>query len=379
MSTSNRFLFKNAARVALGTLTPPNRKEAVEQPRDENGRFASTNSGGGGGGEGGKARPGGHPDFPYSTSPHEPNPEGTTRVLALRGEDHVNKFVAGSGADQSNPVHEHPEVQKIEKQYPPANPNGSDTHSRYTTADGKLTPERQALHEKILDDLRSGKPVSQDKIFMMLGGGPASGKTGLLNAGVASRPPGDVKVDPDEIKNHGLPEMKALIAAGDSRAAAFVHEESSGLAKAAMTQSYAGGQNVTLDGTGDGSVKGVMDKITEARNAGYQVNAVYATCSIGAALERNQIRGEETGRLPPKSMAIDTHISVSRILPQLAEKGVFDNVHLFDTEYQTNGKPTLVMSNTRDGKMTIHHQELWDKFVAKGKHKTKAEGRVDPD
>ena len=63
-------------------------------------------------------------------------------------------------------------------------------------------------------------------------------------------------------------------------------------------------------------------------------------------------------------MLRSVHRGVSTVLPQLVEKGAFDNVRLWDTEGPTG--PRLVMS-AEGNKMTVHDEELWKSFLAKAK------------
>jgi len=263
-----------------------------------------------------------------------------------------------------NLVPNHPAVHAIEKQYPPAFAGGHDTLERHRGADGQFTPQRQALHDTISRSLRAGVPQSEDKTYFMMGGGPASGKSNIITAGLV-RPPQAVHVDADSIKGQ-LPEYKALLEAKDQRAAAYAHEESSHLGKSIIKQSLAAGQNVLLDGTGNSSYESVAKKVQEARAAGYKVNAEYVTCSVEEAVRRNLERAKKTGRLPPESMLRATHRSVSQVLPQAVEQGLFDNVRLWDTENKdAQGRPTLVMS-AAGRQLTIHHPQLWEAFQAKG-------------
>lgn len=194
-----------------------------------------------------------------------------------------------------------------------------------------------------------------------------------------------VHIDSDVIKGD-LPEMQLLRSQGDMRAADYVHEESSDVAKSIQAQSFAAGQDVLLDGTGDNSVDAVEKKCKAARAAGYKVQAAYTTCSTEEAVRRNVIRAfggpkaremgyhvndnemgvHPEGRLPPEDMLRAVHKGVSTVLPELLKKAAFDQVTLHDTEHKTDGKPTLVMS-AKGGEVTIHHPELWQSFLGKAK------------
>lgn len=204
-----------------------------------------------------------------------------------------------------------------------------DSLSKWTGADGKLLPEREELHRQIIDDYFKDavKPEGQP-IFTVMGGGPASGKSTMINSGAATLPKGSITVDSDAIKSK-LPEYKAMIAAGDDSAARFVHEESSALAKRILGIANNEGYNVVLDGTGDGSVSSLMKKIQNAKKSGMRVEGIYATVPTDEAISRATKRAIKSGRKVPTEIIRHTHKKVSQILPECADK--FDDVKLFDT------------------------------------------------
>lgn len=251
---------------------------------------------------------------------------------------------------------------------------GLHTINKYLNDDGSLTPERAELHEKIVNDLFAGKkPVGpgEQKTFFFLGGGSASGKGSFTNPERAANYDMPDKtqtavIDADELKK-SIPEYdfneEMRMGPGTTdreKAASFAHEESSALAKRAMQAAFANGYNCTLDGTGDGSVKGVMKKIQQARDAGYKVEGRYCTASIEKALERNMARAAKTGRLVQKDSVVNIHREVSKIFPQVASQ--FDHVTLWDHD---GPKPRLVAECFRDQPIQVKDKDLWDKFLAK--------------
>lgn len=272
------------------------------------------------------------------------------------------------GRDDSGDATAHPispAIAKIERLYPPANKQATETDKRFVDSSGKLTPERAKLHSAIADKIRGSVPAaSGEKTYTLMGGGPASGKSSIIKAGLVELPAEHVHIDSDAIKAE-LPEYQALVKGGDVRAAGYVHEESSSLAKRVQKESFAAGQHVVLDGTGNASIKGVQAKVDAARAAGYKVKGEYVTCSTNEAVRRNVERAKKTGRLPPEKILRETHASVSRILPEAVSKGLFDSVRLWDSEVLTDGKPTLVMS-AEGSNVTIHNETLWEAFKAKG-------------
>jgi predicted ABC-type ATPase len=279
-----------------------------------------------------------------------------------------NKCAKGSGV----PPHQSDIVKRIEEVYPPANPEANQSHARHMTQGdpnnprrGDFTVARAALHDDIIEEITGSAPPAPEgeRIYTMMGGGPASGKSSIIKAGLAEIPEGVVG-DSDHIKTM-LPEYNPLVESGDVGAASYVHEESSYLVKQVARTAFENGQNFTLDGTGNSSYNSVKAKVEAAKEAGYKAEGIYVTCSTEEAVRRNIERAAKTGRLPPEQMLRDTHANVSRVVPQALKDGIFDKFELYDTEVHTNGKPTLVVS-ARGKEVTIHRNDLYTAFVKKG-------------
>ena len=213
--------------------------------------------------------------------------------------------------------------------------DGQDSLFKHTK-NGKLTEEREKLHKRIIDDFFEGVPKADgDQIFTVMGGGPATGKSTLVNKGMI-KTKGAVTVDSDAIKAK-LPEYQEKVKKGDVLAAGYVHEESSALAKRIMKIGFENGCNVVLDGTGDGNVASLMGKINTAKSHGMKVKGVYATTSIEVALERARARGATTGRIINTRTIEITHQNVSSTMPKCAK--YFDTLKLYDT---SNEEPILI-------------------------------------
>ena len=249
---------------------------------------------------------------------------------------------------------------QLDEHYQPFNPLGSNTMARYYDHEEGWTAPRAQLHDIIVDKMRGGVPkASGQPEFTLMGGGTAAGKSTVTKSGLLTLPE-HVHIDSDEIKK-SLPENNVLTHGGDNRGANYVHEESSYLAKRTMRESFAAGQNVALDGTGDSKVESVEAKADEARAQGYKVRGEYVTCSVDKAIDRAAQRAAKTGRMVPVQTLRVTHKSVSQIFPELVKRGTFDEAHLWDTD---GDKPVLVA--TAKGKdLTVHEPKLWDKFLAK--------------
>jgi len=254
------------------------------------------------------------------------------------------------------------DLTNISRQYPPANPDGKDTQSRYQLPDGSYTPERQRLHESIIGKALQGVTPSAHPTVYMMGGGTASGKSTMIRGGFVALPKNSVHVDSDEIKGQ-LPEYQAMLAAGDEVAAGYAHEESSYLAKQIMARSIASGLDAVMDGTGDSGIEKLRKKVAGWRAKGHKVIANYATVPTETALQWAKKRGEETGRVVGPPFIVKNHKTVSQIVPQAIQEGLFDELKLFDN---SSGQSQLVASS-RGKKSQIHNQELWNSFVQKGR------------
>jgi predicted ABC-type ATPase len=219
-----------------------------------------------------------------------------------------------------------------------------------------FTPERQALHDKIVAESVDGVPTSDNPTYTVMGGGPAAGKSSIIRDGGVEIAPNSVEVNADLCKEK-LPEWQT---AGTSRAQ-FTHEESSYLAKRTQAAAFERQQNVLLDGTGDTSPASMNKKIDTARNAGYKVEAHYVTLPTDLAIKNARARGEKTGRFVPDEVVRATHVGVSQTFPAIAHK--FDSVKLYDTSSQ--GKPRLILSGVK-GAIDVIDPKAYNDFLAKG-------------
>ena len=237
------------------------------------------------------------------------------------------------------------------------------TEADHKDANGNWTAARTKLHDKIVADHFAGHEAhGAPALVRMMGGGPASGKSTLLESGAVSNDRNFVEIDPDAIKGK-LPEYQALLAINDKQAAAYVHEESSHLAKRVVSEGIAPNNSLSIDGTGDTSYENLERKVKGLQAKGARVEAEYVTVPTQVAVDRSNARGEKTGRFVPEETVKMIHAKVSQILPEAVKHNLFDSVRLWDT---TTKVPTLVMSQ-KDGHTTIHDGELWKSFMAKGK------------
>lgn len=229
----------------------------------------------------------------------------------------------------------------------------------YMDKDGKLTPEREAVHKQIIDDLLKGKvPVDGQPTMTMLGGGPASGKSSVMNPDT-SNDKHAVTVDPDMMKKL-LPGFSEL-AVKDKRAADFYHEESSALAKRFAEVACKEGYNVVYDGTGDGSPRSVQKKIDVAKANGYKTEAKYVTIDTEEAVRRNQARYDdavargETPRLVSPDYVRSCHAKVTDISVKMA--GEFDSIEVWDNNGAKGQQKLIATGGSGKGLKPVAGQE----------------------
>ena len=225
------------------------------------------------------------------------------------------------------------------------------------TRGGKLDPQRQALHDKIVAGHLAGHQREAHPVAVFLGGGTAAGKSTRWPRG--SQP--GVQVDSDEIKGE-LPEYGPLAAARDRRAASHMHEESSMLSKRIVAGAERAGYSYTLDGTGDGTYDKMKAKIDSARRAGHLVVGKYMTLDTGEAIRRAEARAQQTGRAVSPRVARELHAAVSDVFARLVANDDFDAAELWDN----NGEqPALVGRKELGGTWQVTDPVAWQRFLAK--------------
>jgi hypothetical protein len=235
----------------------------------------------------------------------------------------------------------------------------------------EISGERALLHSQIVTEATANVPESASPTFTMLGGGPASGKTSAVKAGIVTVPSKTeaVHINADDVKAL-LPENPRMSQSkndGDFfAAAAFAHEESSIIAKQIQSRAISNGQNIVLDGTGDSKIAKLAAKVESAVQKGYKVNGVYVTVPTDIAWGRAVKRalGPEK-RYVPESVVRETHRDVSNTFKAAVEGRLFDSVTLIDKS-DPNGKAILIGSGTKSSGFTIADQGLYDTFLAKG-------------
>lgn len=248
--------------------------------------------------------------------------------------------------------------------YPASNPAGVDTMTRFQDAQGNWTPERQALHQAIIDSHFVGKTPVAAPTAIMLGGGPASGKSTVTSN--MELDPNTVKIDVDHIRKK-LPEYGEGLARGDSTVSTFTHEESSYISKQVLKRASEGQYNTLLDGTGDSGYNSLAAKIGQMKAGGAKVRGIYVNLDTNTAIARSKARAanpksDSFGRTVPESFMRQSHAAVSRVVPAAIDAGLYDSFELWDT----TGRSGKLVFTYEKGVKTMHDADLWAAFVAKG-------------
>lgn len=232
-----------------------------------------------------------------------------------------------------------------------------DSLEAHTRPDGTLDPERAALYQRIVNDILKGHQPQEHPVATFFGGGPAAGKSTALKATA----PDSALIDSDDIKAR-LPEYQQMVAAGDPKAASYVHEESSALSKQVMREAQNRRLNYVLDGTGDSSIEKMAGKVNDAKKHGYMTEGKYVTVGTDEAVRRAKARAEATGRHVPETFIRETHAAVSHTFGKAAKMGLFDRSELWDTSHHT---PRLIAGKEPGQQFAVHDQAGWQAFLNK--------------
>lgn len=292
-------------------------KYSPDQPRDENGRWTDGSGSGATNGTGTK-------DVSladvYTKNDHAVTPQDILSKLS-------------------------PEIQKEIKLATARASTLPQTQNEYSKiVDGQriYTPERQALHNQIVDKFTSEKAIQkalpaqgEKPTLVILGGRGGSGKSAFTNGKInefdASK---FVTIDPDAIKSM-LPEYKGWNAAQ-------VHEESSDIGHTIRAVLLARGANIILDTTL--ASKSALSMIEQAKAHGYNVEGHYMYLSREDAATRAISRYEgngpsSRGRLVPPDV----------ILSNKTNESNFDSMKpLFDrwSAYDNTGKAPVKIAGS---------------------------------
>lgn len=291
-------------------------------------------------------------------------------------EEHASKRALGERARDLS--HEAPEIehhpvgspeyaQQAWKDSPPKNfvpaafhteergKRGGTEEMHWDAAKNDYTEARKKLHEDVISEAFRGKtpPPADEKIAVVMMGGTASGKSTMLRkSGIANE--NFVHVDADSIKEK-LPEYKEAIGYKWRGAAAFAHEESSTIAKTAVSRAVGGGFNVVIDGTG-ANVEKFMRQVSYLKESGYHVHLMMPDQDKGQAVKDAEKRANHTGRYVPSHFIESAYEKIPGNFFKVAK--IADSAELFDR--RRDGK--RVWSKDAAGVETAHDPDFLSKF-----------------
>lgn len=219
---------------------------------------------------------------------------------------------------------------------------------------GRLTPERQALHDEIVRRALEGVPETpegQRPVAVLMVGTPGAGKTTLAEHLGA----GDFAHIEADLYKQQLPEYKQSLEAGAKDAAGVTHEEGKLLANRVWDGALEQNKSVLYDATGSWPER-YMRMIRQLRKRGYEVQLIMPDLPVEESLQRVQKRFEDTGRNVPESAVRN----VDRVVPYSFRKlrHAADGFLLFDN---SGSAPRLVWEG-KGGDETVHDEQYVRRF-----------------
>lgn len=235
-----------------------------------------------------------------------------------------------------------------------------DTLAQYKRG-GVWAPHRKQKHDEIVRRSQEGVPKSPNPTVYMLGGGPAAGKTSMLNSGRLRYPAKGQAVwaDPDQVKFE-MTEFQALVMRGNPLAAPYVHRESSEVGKRIINEAIETGRDVVIDGIGDNGIDELSTKLLSYRNRGYRVVANYASNDVSTAIRLADGRDRKV----PHIIVRTGHKGVSQVVPKAIKRGLYDELNVWDTNDLDNPK---LIASARGKRLTVHDSARWHRFLMKGR------------
>lgn len=225
---------------------------------------------------------------------------------------------------------------------------------------------RAEMRKRIEDHYFSqAKPVQDGTkpIVYVMGGGGASGKgtiKGKLIAEGLIDTKNTVSLDPDEVKPH-IPEYDAIVKAGDSRAAAVTHEESSDIARRVKARATGGSDgsgpkyNLVLDVTLGNPANGVA-YLEDLKARGYEVRLFGVTVDPRMAVVRATNRAIKSNRWVPIKALLHAHKGFSSAFERYAE--IADQARLYE-----NSNNPILLAEKSNGILEVKDATAYNEIV----------------
>lgn len=237
-----------------------------------------------------------------------------------------------------------------------------DSLALHLNSEGELVFSRALLHAAIIKDLLEQYGPGNGPRADFTAGGPASGKSGLIDhLGLAD---GVLRIDVDLIRER-LPEYTQWQHERPDEAANLTQREASIIAQAAFAAALQDGQAVVFDGVGGNDAGKFTERISGTLTHTNEVRIYYATVDIDTALQREEARFQQTRRRVPRDYLIAKHGEVSRGLADVAMLAV-QRIEIYDT---TEPEPRLLASGPGGAgaeSLEVVDPEGYAAFVRKG-------------
>ena len=247
----------------------------------------------------------------------------------------------------------------------------------YLDEDGNLSPERLAVHRKIIEEyFGDKKPYApgEEKKALFTGGGGASGKGFLFtnkDDWKYSSNDNPVIVDADKLKtmlneydfNSGRQDVSKKLT---DFTTGWYHEESSALAKQIYQMCLDNNYPVMYDGTATG--RNYPKLIKQAQEHGYRTEMNFLFSDWNTVRNNSMIRYLNSDRLVPLEHQLSAHANAYDAVMRIND--MFDSFSLWDNRaIGTNSKTGKYMykakkiaTNTKGGQLKILDDKSWNFF-----------------
>lgn len=209
------------------------------------------------------------------------------------------------------------------------------------------SPERQQYRIAKADEYYDKyQAANKNREAYIVIGPPAAGKSTIADPLVERT--GSILIDSDIIKMgdkargfEGIPEY------GDGIGANAVHEESAQIADGIFVKAIAHGDNLVYPKVG-GSAKSIRELAQQLKKHGYTTTLILNELPIEKALERNNNRYNETGRLVRPDYLLSVGNKPIRTYLELQGEGVFDGYERYSNDVNRGEAPFRVLEADKE-------------------------------
>lgn len=205
-----------------------------------------------------------------------------------------------------------------------------------------MSPERQQYRiDKANEYYNTYRASKQERQAYIVIGPPAAGKSTIANPLVQST--GSILIDSDIVKMgdaktgfQGIPEY------GTGDGAGAVHDESSFIADNVLDLAVENGDNIVYPKVG-GKADNIRALAADLRTHGYTTHLILNELPIEKAMERNNNRYRETGRLVNPKYLMNIGNKPIRTFLELQQEGAFDNYERYSNDVERGFAPVPIL------------------------------------